>query len=251
MENGIIIFLAILFVIAFLLLVFMLVNYFGKFNLEKQRIIAEMNRAETENEYLEKRKELRCHYLRLIPFVTKRNVMKVYPVFFRTEKHEEKEKRGDGFLHVIVPSIVGACLCAVCLCGVSWAWFTGSVSTGTSSIKTPEKYELTISVTDSESNSLTGVDDVFTLSAGSYVVTLSSSGTEGATGYCKAQIGEVSYYTKQIFAVSTLTFTVTAQSETSITLTPKWGSCAVRDDNNKISSGGTVSISDTGSVTVS
>ena len=244
-ENGVVIFLAVLLVIAFLLLVFMLVKYFGKFKREKQRIITEMNRADDENEYIERRKELRCHYLCLIPFVTKRNVMKVYRFFFRTEKREEKVKRDDGFLHILVPSVVGACVCAVCLCGVSWAWFTESASIGTSTIKTPERYEIAVSVSDSDNNSLIALNGEYILS-GNYTVTLTASGTNGATGYCKVEIGDVTYYTDQIFVESTLTFKVTAQAEVTVTITPKWGSCAVGTDENKIGGGSTLTYSDTG-----
>ena len=57
------------------------------------------------------------------------------------------------------------------------------------------------------------------------MITLKANGTAGATGYCSIKIGDETYYTEQISVngTSEFTFTVNAAADTTITLTPKWG----------------------------
>ena len=124
-DSGALILLIVLIASAFLLIVLKLAQFLSTivnhFSREKQHLLTEMHRAADYNEYRYWRRELRCLYLCLIPFVTERNVMKVYPVFFHRTKHATKEKRSDGLMHILAPSVIGIFICAVCLCGVSWA----------------------------------------------------------------------------------------------------------------------------------
>ena len=120
-NSDVWILLIVLSVSACLLIVLKLAQFVNHFNREKQYLLTEISRAEDYNEYRYWRRELRCLYLCLIPFVTERNVMKVYPVFFHWTKHATKEKRSDGLMHILAPSVIGIFICAVCLCGVSWA----------------------------------------------------------------------------------------------------------------------------------
>lgn len=186
-----------------------------------------MHRAADYNEYRYWRRELRCLYLCLIPFVTERNVMRVYPVFFHRAKHATKEKRSDGLMHILAPSMLAICICAICLCGVSWAWFTASTSTGTAQIQS-SSYKLLYQVNeDATPTELAETGTAYTLPAGttSITITLSATGTAGATGYCSIKIGDETYYTEQIRVndTSEFTFTVKAAAGTQITLIPKWG----------------------------
>ena len=118
-DSGALIILTVLIVSAFLLIIYKLAEFFTEFNRDTRYILLEMNRAADSDEYRYWRRELRCHYLCLIPFVNERNVMKVYPVFFHRAKHATKEKRSDGLMHILAPSVLAICLCAICLCGVS------------------------------------------------------------------------------------------------------------------------------------
>ena len=134
-DSGALILLIVLIISAFLLIVIKLAQFVDHFRREKRYLLTEMNRAADYNEYRYWRRELRCLYLCLIPFVTERNVMKVYPVFFHRAKHATKEKRSDGLMHFLAPSMLAICICAICLCGASWGWFTTSTSTGTTQIQ--------------------------------------------------------------------------------------------------------------------
>ena len=225
-DSGALILLIVLIVSAFLLIVLKLAQFANHFSREKQYLLTEMHRAADYNEYRYWRRELRCLYLCLIPFVTERNVMRVYPVFFHRAKHATKEKRLDGLMHILAPSMLAICICAICLCGASWAWFTASTSTGTTAIQS-SSYKLSYQIGSDKEAELAETGTAYTLTAGttSITITLKATGTAGATGYCSIKIGDETYYTKQISVNDTsgFTFTVNAAADTTITLTPKWG----------------------------
>ena len=224
-DSGALILLIVLIASAFLLIVLKLAQFVNHFSREKQHLLTEMHRAADYNEYRYWRRELRCLYLCLIPFVTERNVMKVYPVFFHRAKHAAKKKRSDGLMHILAPSMLAICTCAICLCGASWAWFTASTSTGTTAIQS-SSYKLLYQVGDNTTpTELAEADNTYTLTSDTTVITLKATGTAGATGYCSIKIGDETYYTEQIFVndISEFTFTVNAAAGTTITLTPKWG----------------------------
>lgn len=233
-DSGVLILLIVLIVFAFLLILIRFAKFVNDFGRGKQYLLNEMHRAADYNEYCYWRRELRCLYLCLIPFVTERNVMRVYPVFFHRAKHTTKEKRSDGLVHILAPSMLAICICAICLCGASWAWFTASTSTGTTQIQS-SSYKLLYQVGENATaTELAEAGTAYTLTANACVIKLKAIGTAGATGYCSIKIGDETYYTEQIFVDGTFTFTVNAAADTQIILTPKWGSCAVRDNANLI-----------------
>lgn len=242
-DSGALILLIVLIVSAFLLFVIKLALFVNHFSREKQYLLTEMHRAADYNEYRYWRRELRCLYLCLIPFVTERNVMKVYPVFFHRAKHATKEKRSDGLMHILAPSMLAICICAICLCGASWAWFTASTSTGTTAIQS-SSYKLSYQIGSDKEAELAETGTAYTLRSGttSITITLKATGTAGATGYCSIKIGDETYYTEQIRVNDTpeFTFTVNAAAGTEITLTPKWGSRTVRDNTNSITKDGEI-----------
>ena len=205
-----------------MLFVIKLAQFVNHFSREKQYLLTEMNRAADYIECRYWRKEFCCLYLRLIPFVTERNAMKVYHVFFHRAKHAAKEKRSDGLMHILAPSMLAICICAICLCGVSWAWFTASTSTGTTQIQS-SSYKLSYQI-GSDTAELAKTGTAYTLTSDKTVITLKATGTAGATGYCSVKVGNDTYYTEQIFVddTFTFTFTVNAAADTQITLTPKW-----------------------------
>lgn len=238
-DSGVLILLIVLIVFAFLLILIRFAKFVNDFGRGKQYLLNEMHRAADYNEYCYWRRELRCLYLCLIPFVTERNVMRVYPVFFHRAKHTTKEKRSDGLVHILAPSMLAICICAICLCGASWAWFTASTSTGTAQIQS-SSYKLSYQI-GSDTAELAETGTAYTLTSDTTVITLKATGTAGATGYCRINIGDETYYTGQIFVPDAFTFTVNAAAGTTITLTPKWGSCAVRDDDtNSITKDGKI-----------
>ena len=241
-KSGALILLIMLIVSAFVILMVKLAAYIRHFNGETRRIIMKMQRAADAKEYCYWHKMLRCHYLCLIPFVNERNVSGAYSFFFHQPKRAEKETRIDGVFHILAPSLAAFCLCAVCLCGASWAWFTASTSTGTTAIQS-SYYKLLYQVNeDTDTPELAEAGTSYTLTANGCVIKLKATGTAGATGYCSIKVGNETYYTEQIFVDDTFIFTVNASAGTNIILTPKWGTyshtAATIQDNGEIAATG-------------
>ena len=154
----------------------------------------------------------------------------VYDFFFYRKKREAGCERKDSIMHILAPSMLGICICAICLCGASWAWFTASTGSSMQAITTPQ-YGLSVTVTG-DANEINGTSSdegtKYTLTGGTtYTVTLSATGTERATGYCVVRIDGTTYYSEQIFAVSEFTFTVEAGKDCEMTITTNWGTCAL------------------------
>lgn len=105
-------------------------EFLDRFNRKTKSIVFGLEHAKNTEEYNLWHKKLRCHYLTLIPFVNENSAKKMYPKMFKKEK-----SKTAGFFHVVAPSIAGICICAVCLCGMSWAWFSASRNTGVVPIK--------------------------------------------------------------------------------------------------------------------
>lgn len=156
-------------------------------------------------------------------------------VGYRPKRIETKEQ-SDGLLHLLALSAVGLCACLICLCGVSWAWFTATASSGTAVIQAAT-YTVDVSAESGSVNIETesGTTTVTFTDAGEYTITLTPTGT-AQNGYCKISYAEVDYYTGQL-TTDKLHFTVNADADSKLTVTPQWGSYS--GDPN-LSSGDTI-----------
>lgn len=110
--------------------------FFRTFAVYTHRICQQMDSAATYEEYRHWRGVLRCHYLMLIPFVTPKNVKRVCRFFFPDGGNAEKKERKDGLVPLLLPSVLGICICMVCLCGMTWAWYTVSIEAPAQKITT-------------------------------------------------------------------------------------------------------------------
>lgn len=150
-------------------------------------------------------------------------------------KRMQKEKHSDNIVHILAPSVLGLCICAVCLCGMSWAWFTASTAASATTIRSATLRIEKVKLGDRELTSDGKGRYTITqkLTGGSY--TLSFKATENSTateGFCKISIkignsAETPYYTKDIADKKdhTVTITVNNNSNENITITvePIWG----------------------------
>ena len=236
MENksGALILLIMLIVSAFVILMVKLAAYIRHFNRETRRIIMKMQRAADEKEYCYWHKMLRCHYLCLIPFVNERNVSGAYSFFFHQPKRAEKETRIDGVFHILAPSLAAFCLCAVCLCGASWAWFTASSGIGAAKVQAAT-YTVEIKYKATDTNVWQDGEYQISLDGGkTYELRITPAETATATdGFCDVTIGDITYQTDQIPKDSIFAFSVEVQGneKATLTITPKWGTGS---DTNKI-----------------
>lgn len=142
---------------------------------------------------------------------------------YRPKRIETKEQ-SDGLLHLLALSAVGLCACLICLCGVSWAWFTATASSGTAVIQAAT-YTVNVSADKNENVEITpesGTTTVTFTAAGEYTITLTPSGT-AQNGYCKISYADADYYTEQ-FTSAVFRFTVNADENSELTVTPQWGS---------------------------
>lgn len=211
---------------------------------------------------------------------------------------QRRDTGHDGLYRLLAPSLVAVCLCAVGLCGSTFAWFTAHQSTGVSTIRSGNfQISVTVdSVTDTPtvtayaatSAATYGVTDdaavaavyslaaaavnepvtvdtgvyTGTLTAGTYQVTITATGT-ASKGYCEVKLGDETYYTPLIKdkviggenEKGTFTFTVQAHEGVLLTITPQWGAVPTGEDVKIINSEdalvfgtatGTTDTSDTG-----
>ena len=228
-KSGALILLIMLIVSAFVILMVKLAAYIRHFNGETRRIIMKMQRAADEKEYCYWHKMLRCHYLCLIPFVNERNVSGAYSFFFHQPKRAEKETRIDGVFHILAPSLAAFCLCAVCLCGASWAWFTASSGIGAAKVQAAT-YTVKI-VCEPEPETGVWQDGEYQISLygnpddkKTYNLCITSTGTT-TNGFCDVKIGDKTYQIDQIPKDSGFAFyvEVPANENATLTITPKWG----------------------------
>lgn len=150
-------------------------------------------------------------------------------------KRMQKEKHSDNIVHILAPSVLGLCICAVCLCGMSWAWFTASTAASATTIRSATLQIEEVKLDDK---------DLTSDGKGRYTITepltkknykLSFKATENSTatkGFCKISIkignsAETSYDTVDIADKNAHTVTITVNNNSNeyitITVEPIWG----------------------------
>lgn len=234
MNDAIIVWLMLL-VIAAVLLAIKAAEFFKNFNRETRYIKSEKRRAADYGEYRYWRRELRCHYLCLLPFVNEGNVLKLYNLFYH-RKGARKKENNSSVLCIVAPSFIGIFISVVCICGASWAWFTATTANNTAKIKTAQ-YTVEVSAKTGENDADVtddgGVFKAAVLRGNKYTVTITPNGT-AENGYCIVEFENKKYYTEQLSNGSTIEFSATAGINGNITIQPMWGTCAVRNDDNTL-----------------
>lgn len=150
-------------------------------------------------------------------------------------KRMQKEKHSDNIVHILAPSVLGLCICAVCLCGMSWAWFTASTAASATTIRSATLQIEDVKLGDKELRSdgngrYTSTEQ---LTESSYTLSFKATDSSTATkGFCKISIkigdsAETSYYTKDIADKTAHTVTITVNNisneDVTITVEPIWG----------------------------
>lgn len=205
--------------------------FFLRFNSETGYITREMRRAYSDDEYRFWHRELRCHYLCLIPFVNDRNVLRLYKYLFHKPKYFKKKERSDGIYHVLAPSVVAVFICTICLCGTSWAWFTASHTGSVTTIQSAN-YSVTVTASPSDTSTVTTANGIYeaSLEGGTeYTVNITASGT-ATGGYCRVEFCGLTYHTPQIKSGSSFSFGIIAYEDGTVTVTSQWGTCATEEN---------------------
>ena len=235
-------------VFAITLIVAKLGRSFMRYNDKTRAIAANMRHAKDQQEYLYWRRELLWHYLHLIPCMTKTGMNKLCAMF-RKGRHHDDTRRSDGLAHILAPSVAGLCICALTLCGVSYAWFTATVSSDAGTIRAAQYgVEVTIAEAENPDATVTMNKNAQNVTADlaqgkAYKVTLKATGS-ATQGYCMVALKSDAsaaqpdsyYYTSQLVSGdnNTMTFTIIADKAYTLTITPQWGTCSFTEDKKSL-----------------
>lgn len=159
-------------------------------------------------------------------------------------KRIEKRRNSDNILRLLAPSVIGACICAVCLCGASWAWFTAATEASTTTIRSATFQISGVNVTAnaSETNGAQattaqavkaeGGKFVVSLPDGSYKLRIIPAADNTSTkGFCCITIFEnnesagTAYYTSNI-SKDGFSVNIQADKDIRVVIEPIWGDVA-------------------------
>lgn len=171
-------------------------------------------------------------------------------------KRMQKEKHSDNIVHILAPSVLGLCICAVCLCGMSWAWFTASTAASATTIRsaTLQIEEVKLDNRELTSDGKGRYTITQKLTGGRYALSFKATKSSTATeGFCKISIkignsAETPYYTEDIADKTAHTVTINVNNisnetvpitinnisneDVTITVEPIWGSLPEDIDSN-------------------
>ncbi len=164
---------------------------------------------------------------------------------FYVPKYEKVSEKA--FLRIMLSSIFGILICGICLAGLTWAWFTGSVSSTANTI-TAAKFTVDISVIEEVTDTqLTPTEEngayIYALNTDKeYTVTVKASGS-ATTGYCTVKLGSDTYHTIQLYYAGgegkpqSVDFTVNASDGSPLVITPQWGTFGTTAGESLIGNG--------------
>ncbi len=207
------------------LLVFLvcMIRFVIKFNKKLRYINRKFIWSKSRRESLFWKDELRVIYWSFIPFLTPERVEKLREWM---ADQQEEEKTEDSIMKMLMPSFLGIALCAVCLAGGTYAWFTASTSTSTQLMKAAN-YDVTAVVTEKGGNApIIAKNGLYTLSKNTvYEIALTATGT-ASTGYCviKPNVAQgAGVYTQQFSPQNTITVYLGVTEDTQISIQAQWG----------------------------
>ncbi len=207
-----------------LLMIAWLGKYLADYFADIKYVKTEARRAYDWKEYVYWRRELSALRWSIIPGLTP-HIVKAIKRFFYRGKHAEKEEKSDGFTSMLMPSVLGICICAVCLAGSTFAWFTASQSTATQTIQAAN-YNVTTVVTISNETPISEQNGVYHLEKDTtYEVTLTAKG-DATTGYCILDFGGSKAYTDQIAKGTSITINLKMNESATLEITAVWGTYA-------------------------
>ncbi len=201
----------------------------------------ELCRAYDEDEYRYWRRELTICRLLLIPFMSYETAKKIVK-FFSRGRHAKKEKYNDGLTSLLLPSFLGIIICAVCLAGGTFAWFTASQSTTTQTIIAAE-YNIDVVVENTADNQpINSTNGLYSLAADiDYKIKITATG-DATTGYCVIQLNDdeplhtEQFPTKDDVNKNTIEFTIHTDKQTTMQITAQWGS-STKTEEERIKNG--------------
>ena len=173
----------------------------------------------------------------------KKGIRWLIKMFYNTGNEKVTEKI---FLRAMISSVLGIILCTVCLAGMTWAWFSDSVTSHSSNI-TSANFSVKVTVNKGIDNTeihLTDGKYKLEQSSEKYKVTLKATGS-ASTVYCKVNINEV-IYTVQLNPNSnndTFIFEIDCSgTSATVTFTPTWSNSGSGENSNTWPSNDTIEV---------
>lgn len=125
---------------------------------------------------------------------------------------------------MVVAMVVTLIFCSV----TAFAWFSANVA-NTGNTITTGNYQISVEIGKGSDPLVFTNPSEQVLGAGAYTVRLNASGTV-STGYCKIQIDENVYYTRQLSPGDKMTFTLNLDSSYICSFTACWGTYSGTED---------------------
>ena len=149
----------------------------------------------------------------------------------RMNKRRNKKITQKAFRRMAFSSALGILACIICLAGMTWAWFTDSVTSSGNTI-TSSHFDVNVTVIDSNNGVISHESGnllKYILGAGdSYTVTITAE-NNAWEGHCIVSVGDAHYNTGTMGknATSEISFTVdctnaNAETNTDMIITPRW-----------------------------
>ncbi len=210
----------------------------------------EICRAYDEDEYRYWRRELTICRLLIIPFMSYERAKRIVR-FFSRGRHAKKEKHNDGLTSLLLPSFLGIMICAVCLAGGTFAWFTASQTTSTQVIQAAN-YSIVSTVNDGTID-ITAENGSYALeSKKKYTVKIEATGS-ATTGYCIIKLGDINIHTEQFPTQDnankkSITFTLEINQAVDMEIIAQWGTSASKE--KKLQDGETYTYGNVNTATV-
>lgn len=136
--------------------------------------------------------------------------------FYTGKREHPQEKKSASLTALLMPSLLGVAICLVCLCSLTWAWFTATQNSGVQPIQSA-----TATVTASLNGTALGelkVGEPCSLN-GTGTLTLHMAG-DAQYAYVLIKVGGTEYHTDYLSATKDYTITV---NESGAALTLCWG----------------------------
>ncbi len=148
-------------------------------------------------------------------------------LFYRGKYQKEK----DNITAMLLPSFLGIILCAVCLMGTTFAWFSASQEAQTHTIEAAN-YSAFVSV-DGEA-----ATETIALNVGKHTVQITADGT-ATTGYFILEYGDWVLHTAQVGKGATISIAFEVNEAVTLKITPQWGFSA-KAEEERIKDGDTL-----------
>ncbi len=207
-----------------------LIKYIVCYLPQSKYIKMELNRACDSIEYIHWRHELSICRWSIIPGLTPDRVKLIMKRFHLGQYAKRTES--DGLISSLISSVIGICVCTICLVGGTFAWFTTSQTMPSATIQAAN-YSVKVSIANVENAEiLQDNGGIYTLAKGEYKITITAQGTS-STGYCIFRFGDAepfnNVHTSPIIPNKgevVLTLVINKESET-LQIIPQWGSSSV------------------------